>query len=86
MKDELGDEIITEFIALRSKMYAYKYITDQNKMITDKRCKGIKKYVVRKTLCFNDYKSTLVEGKIIYRDQVLFNIRSMMYLLIHKTK
>ena len=42
MKDELGGEIITEFIALRSKMYAYKYITAQNKMITDKRCKGIR--------------------------------------------
>ena len=40
-------------------------------MITDKRCKGIKKCVVRKTLCFNDYKSTLEEGKIIYRDQML---------------
>ena len=41
MKDELGGEIMKEFITLRPKMYAYKVGLSQSK-----KCKGIKKCVV----------------------------------------
>ena len=38
MKDELGGEIMTEFVTLRPKMYAYKTAE-----LESKKCKGIKK-------------------------------------------
>ena len=44
MKDELGGEIITEFIALRPKTYSY--LTDNDKI--DKKAKGTKKCVIKK--------------------------------------
>ena len=47
MKDELGGEIMTEFVTLRPKMYAYKARGSESK-----KCKGIKKYVVCKTISF----------------------------------
>ena len=37
MKDELGGEIMTEFVTLRPKMYAYKTGSAESK-----KCKGIK--------------------------------------------
>ena len=50
MKDELGGDIITEFVALRPK--AYSYIT--NGFIEMKKAKGTKKCVVNKMLRFED--------------------------------
>ena len=44
MKDELGGKIMTEFIALRPKLYSYKVLDGSE----DKKCKGIKKCIVRK--------------------------------------
>ena len=44
MKDELGGEIIKEFISLRPKMYSYRVGSSE-----PKKCKGIKKCVVKKT-------------------------------------
>ena len=41
MKDELGGEIMTEFVTLRPKMYAYKTGSAKSK-----KCKGIKKCIV----------------------------------------
>ena len=38
MKDELGGEIMREFISLRPKMYSYKVGNSE-----PKKCKGIKK-------------------------------------------
>ena len=49
MKDELGGEIMTEFVTLRPKMYAYKTGSAESK-----KCKGIKKCIVKKTLTFED--------------------------------
>ena len=37
MKDELGGEIMSEFVTLRSKMYSYKVGNSESK-----KCKGIK--------------------------------------------
>ena len=63
MKDELGGKIMTEFVALRSKLYSYKKLDDSE----DKKCKGIKKCVVKKTLTFEDYKTCLFSNSTEYR-------------------
>ena len=64
---------MTEFIALRPKLYSYKALNGAE----SKKCKGIKKCVnvVKKTLTFEDYKSCLFNSDIIYRSQLMF--RSM---------
>ena len=64
MKDELGGTIMTEFVSLRPKLYSYKKIDGSE----DKKCKGIKKCVVKKTLTFEDYKNCLFEDFTEYRD------------------
>jgi hypothetical protein len=56
-KDECIDDklnYITEFVGLRSKLYAY--ITNDD--LEHKKCKGVKKNVVDKYLSFNDYDNT----------------------------
>ena len=66
MKDELGGDIITEFVALRPK--AYSYIT--NDFIEMKKAKGTKKCVVNKMLRFDDYKKCLFDnGKVLKSQQ-----------------
>ena len=67
MKDELGGKIMTEFVALRAKLYAYKTLESE-----DKKCKGIKKCVVEKSITFDDYKKCLFDGKNVYKNQLLF--------------
>ena len=67
MKDELGGEIMTEFVTLRPKMYAYKTGSTESK-----KCKGIKKCVVRATISFEDYKNCLLSGETSYRSQLMF--------------
>ena len=68
MKDELGRAIMTEFVALRPKLYSYKKLDG----VKDKKCKGIKKCVVKKTLMFEDYKNCLFNSNIEYRSQLMF--------------
>ena len=66
MKDELGGDIITEFVALRPK--AYSYIT--NGFMEMKKVKGTKKCVVNKMLRFDDYKKCLFDnGKVLKSQQ-----------------
>ena len=62
MKDELGGKIMTEFMALRPKLYSYKKLDGSE----DKKCKGIKKCVVKKTLTFEDYKAWLFNNSTEY--------------------
>ena len=68
MKDELGGEIITEFIALRPKTYFY--LTDNDKI--DKKAKGTKKCVIKKMIRFDDYKKCLLNDKVILKSQQRF--------------
>ena len=56
MKDELGGAIMTEFVALRPKLYSSRKLDGAK----DKKCKRIKKCVVKKTLTFEDYKNCLL--------------------------
>ena len=68
MKDELGGAIMKEFVALRPKLYSYKKLDS----LEDKKCKGIKKCVVKKTLTFEDYKTCLFNDSTEYRSQLMF--------------
>ena len=68
MKNELGGAIMTEFVTLRSKLYSYKKLDSSE----DKKCKGIKKCVVKKTLTFEDYKSCLFNSSMEYKFQLMF--------------
>ena len=57
-------------MALRLKMYAYKVESKESK-----RCKGIKKCVVKKDIKFEDYKRCLMTGEMEYRSQIMFRSR-----------
>ena len=67
MNDELGGKIMTEFVALRPKLYSYKVLDGSE----DKKRKGIKKCVVKKTLTFEDYKACLFNDSTEYRSQLM---------------
>ena len=71
MKDELGGAIMTEFVTLIPKIYSYKKLDGAE----DKKCKGIKKCAIKKTLMFEDYKNCLFNSSMEYRSQLMF--RSM---------
>ena len=64
-KDEAAGKIIKEFVGLRAKLYSYKM--DEGK--ENKRCKGIKKAVVEKSITHGDYKTCLETGKEQLRKQ-----------------
>ena len=66
MKNELGGEFITKFIALRT----YSYLTDNDKI--DKKAKGTKKCIIKKMIKFDDYKKCLLNDKVILKSQQKF--------------
>ena len=68
MKDELGGENITEFIALRPKTYSY--LTDNDKI--EKKAKGTKNCVIKKMIKFDDYEKCLLIDKVILKSQQRF--------------
>ena len=76
-KDELGGKIITEFVALRAKAYAYLIDGyndddyDKNEII-NKKAKGTKKCVIKRQLMFENYKDSLFNDKIILKSQQRF--------------
>ena len=59
---------MTEFVALGPKLYSYKKLDGSE----DKKCKGIKKCVVKKTLTFEDYETCLFNDSTEYRSQLMF--------------
>ena len=64
-KDEAAGKIIKEFVGLRAKLYSYKMEEGKE----NKRCKGIKKAVVEKSIRHEDYKTCLETGKEQLRRQ-----------------
>ena len=69
MKDELGGQIMKEFVGLRTKTYSY--LKDNNN--EDKKAKGTKKCVIKRELKFQDYKNFLeaaqIENKINHSEK-----------------
>ena len=68
-KDELNSKIITEFIALKPKMYSFEYTsgTEYNNTLikNENKCKGVKKSV---DLKHDEYKKSLFNEEIIYKE------------------
>ena len=58
-KDEVAGQQITHFVGLRPKLYSFK-VEDSN---TSKKCKGVKKAVVKKGIDFEDYVQCLFSGE-----------------------
>ena len=58
-KDEVAGKQITHFVGLRPKLYSYK-VEDEKDL---KKCKGIKKNVVKKSIDFDDYVKCLFSGE-----------------------
>ena len=83
VRDELGGKIMTEFVALRAKMYAYRKI---DKEVEERRSKGTKKCVVTEGLTFDDYKICLSDGEKIYREQILFENKKHDMYTVNKHK
>ena len=65
MKDELGGEPMTEFAGLMPKKYSY--LMDDGS--GDKKTKGIKKFVLKQVLKFEDYKKCLLNNGIISKSK-----------------
>ena len=58
-KDEVNGNVIDEFVGLRAKLYSYKMIEGEE----SKKCKGVKKSVVKKSITHEDYKKCLTNRK-----------------------
>ena len=54
-KDECGGKYILEFVGLKPKSYSYE--TDNG--VVEKKCKGVKQYVVKNHITINDYRKCL---------------------------
>ena len=67
-KDKLGGKVMTEFIALRAKAYAY--ITEDGSV--HKRAKGTKKCIIKREIMFEHYKDCLFNSKTIIKSQQIF--------------
>ena len=59
-------------MSFRPEMYSYRVEKDE-----PKKCKGIKKCVVKKTISFEDYKRCLFEGRLIHRSQTMFRSKNI---------
>ena len=60
-KDELGGQVMTEFVVLRPETYSYLMDDDSEK----KKPKRTKKCVIKRRLKFNNYKDFLLNNKTI---------------------
>ena len=56
--DEAGGKIIDEFVGLRAKLYSYKTLEGEE----SKKCKGVRRLVVRNSITHEDYKNCLFTG------------------------
>ena len=69
IKYKLSWKIMTEFAALRDKMYAYGKIV---KKWEENHSKSAKTCVVAKSHNFDDYKTCLFDSETIHKEQMLF--------------
>ena len=54
MKDEVAGDKVLAFVGLRAKLYAYKTRKQE-----DRKCKGLKRSVIKQSITFADYERCL---------------------------
>ena len=65
-KDEMNGKIIIEFIALRAKTHAFKWLEDEYRHTSEqKKAKGAKKCIIKHNLNFELYKRALFNNETI---------------------
>ena len=64
-------------------MYPYIKIDKEAK---EKRCKSTKRSVIAEGLAFDDYKTSLFDGKTIYREQMLFENKKHEVYTVNKNR
>ena len=75
-KDEAAGDNIGEFVGLRAKLYSYKM--DEGK--ENKKCKGIKKAVVEKSISHKDYLTCLITGiEQLRRQNIIRSYEHVLY-------
>ena len=80
MKDELVGKILIEFIGLRAKTYSCYLINDGSE---DKKAKGVKSYVIKIKLRFEDFKNCLDVTQLDNKIKQLWEIK-LMWLVLKK--
>ena len=78
-KDEASGKQIAEFVGLRAKLFLYRV----EESYEEKKCKGVKKAVIKKTISFNDYKDCLFNNKPTMRKMNV--IRSHLHTMYTET-
>lgn len=80
-KDELNGKIMTEFAGLRSKMYAFKFDDMQVK-----KAKGVKQYVLKKSIQFADYYDCVKNRNLVVRAQNSFRTKKHCVFSVRQEK
>ena len=78
MKDECGGAVMTEFIALKPKLYSFltTSLTEEDEKIREKqKAKGVKKCIIRKSFRHENFKKCLMSGQSQMRKQSFFRSR-----------
>lgn len=81
-KDELNGEILTEFVGLRSKMYCVR----ADRIEKMKKAKGVKNYVLKKTITFQDYLDCILKNCNIIRSQNSFRSKNHKVFTVKQSK
>jgi hypothetical protein len=78
MKPEYPNDVITEFIGLRSKMYSLQFESGKE----DKKAKGITKNVIKRSIHYEDYKNILKNlGKMYSRMKMIRSQNQRIYIM-----
>lgn len=83
-KDELKGSIATEFVGLRSKMYAVRMQEKSEKQI--RKAKGVKKCVLEKKINFKDYLNCIESKEEVVREQNTIRSKKHQVYTITQTK
>ena len=74
MKDECCGAVMTEFVALKPKLYSF--LTEEDEKIREKqKAKGVKKCIIKKSLRHENFKKCLMTGQSQMRKQSFFRSR-----------
>ena len=76
-KDEVAGRQITHFVGLRPKLYSFKVedMIEASEPRVTKKCKGIKKNVVKKGIKFEDYVQCLFSGEKQMRSMKIIKVK-----------